>query len=96
MSNISAAVCECFLSNRICCCDACLSFLTAALISDIAVLVLVFNAATSCPTMPALFSDHTFRHYAYLRDSLSHLVPPLRVRTKVLKYLLRVELLLLM
>ncbi|XP_064414046.1 integrator complex subunit 4 isoform X2 [Latimeria chalumnae] len=43
----------------------------------IAVLVLVFNAAKSCPTMPALFSDHTFRHYAYLRDSLSHLVPPL-------------------
>ncbi|XP_046891780.1 integrator complex subunit 4 isoform X2 [Hypomesus transpacificus] len=45
----------------------------------IAVLVLVFNAATSCPTMSALFSDHTFRHYAYLRDSLSHLVPPLRL-----------------
>ncbi|XP_030333566.1 integrator complex subunit 4 isoform X3 [Strigops habroptila] len=44
----------------------------------IAVLVLIFNAAKSCPTMPALFSDHTFRHYAYLRDSLSHLVPPLR------------------
>lgn len=41
--------------------------------------MLVFNAAKSCPTMPALFSDHTFRHYAYLRDSLSHLVPPLRV-----------------
>uniref|UniRef100_A0A672GXB3 Integrator complex subunit 4 n=1 Tax=Salarias fasciatus TaxID=181472 RepID=A0A672GXB3_SALFA len=49
----------------------------------IAVLVLVFNAATSCPTMPALFSDHTFRHYAYLRDSLSHLVPPLPVRTQL-------------
>ncbi|XP_071398383.1 integrator complex subunit 4 isoform X1 [Centroberyx affinis] len=45
----------------------------------IAVLVLVFNAAKSCPTLPALFSDHTFRHYAYLRDSLSHLVPPLRL-----------------
>ncbi|XP_076846928.1 integrator complex subunit 4 [Brachyhypopomus gauderio] len=45
----------------------------------IAVLVLVFNAAKSCPTMPALFSDHTFRHYAYLRDSLSHLVPQLRL-----------------
>ncbi|XP_029458053.1 integrator complex subunit 4 isoform X1 [Rhinatrema bivittatum] len=43
----------------------------------IAVLVLIFNAAKTCPTMPALFSDHTFRHYAYLRDSLSHLVPPL-------------------
>uniref|UniRef100_A0AAZ3RP70 Integrator complex subunit 4 n=1 Tax=Oncorhynchus tshawytscha TaxID=74940 RepID=A0AAZ3RP70_ONCTS len=45
----------------------------------IAVLVLVFNAAQSCPTMTALFSDHTFRHYTYLRDSLSHLVPPLRL-----------------
>ncbi|KAL7983091.1 hypothetical protein Chor_010433 [Crotalus horridus] len=32
--------------------------------------------------MPALFSDHTFRHYAYLRDSLSHLVPPLRLPGK--------------
>ena len=37
----------------------------------IAVLVLIFNAAKTCSTMPALFSDHTFRHYAYLRDSLS-------------------------
>uniref|UniRef100_A0A4W3H707 Integrator complex subunit 4 n=2 Tax=Callorhinchus milii TaxID=7868 RepID=A0A4W3H707_CALMI len=45
----------------------------------IAVLVLVFNAAKTCPTMSALFSDHTFRHYAYLRDSLSHLVPPLQL-----------------
>ncbi|CAL8363076.1 unnamed protein product [Merluccius merluccius] len=45
----------------------------------IAVLVLVFNAAKSCPTMSSLFSDHTFRHYAYLRDSLSHLVPALRL-----------------
>uniref|UniRef100_UPI00398E87D9 integrator complex subunit 4 isoform X1 n=1 Tax=Pristiophorus japonicus TaxID=55135 RepID=UPI00398E87D9 len=45
----------------------------------IAVLVLVFNAAKICPTMSALFSDHTFRHYAYLRDSLSHLVPPLQL-----------------
>ncbi|KAM9037247.1 integrator complex subunit 4 isoform 3-T3 [Sarcophilus harrisii] len=45
----------------------------------IAVLVLIFNAAETCPTMPALFSDHTFRHYAYLRDSLSHLVPALRL-----------------
>ena len=45
----------------------------------IAVLVLIFNAAKTCSTMPALFSDHTFRHYAYLRDSLSHLVPALRL-----------------
>ncbi|XP_053564658.1 integrator complex subunit 4 isoform X2 [Bombina bombina] len=45
----------------------------------VAVLVLIFNAAKTCPTMPALFSDHTFRHYAYLRDSLSHLVPPLNL-----------------
>ncbi|XP_042269048.1 integrator complex subunit 4 [Thunnus maccoyii] len=54
----------------------------------IAVLVLVFNAAKSCPTMPALFSDHTFRHYAYLRDSLSHLVPPLRLPGRKLVYCL--------
>ncbi|XP_041436967.1 integrator complex subunit 4 isoform X1 [Xenopus laevis] len=45
----------------------------------IAVLVLIFNAAKCCPTMPALFSDHTFRHYTYLRDSLSHLVPALNL-----------------
>ncbi|XP_053166806.1 integrator complex subunit 4 isoform X3 [Hemicordylus capensis] len=50
----------------------------------IAVLVLIFNAAKSCPTMPALFSDHAFRHYTYLRDSLSHLVPPLRLPGKKL------------
>ncbi|XP_042315886.1 integrator complex subunit 4 [Sceloporus undulatus] len=50
----------------------------------IAVLVFIFNAAKSCPTMSALFSDHTFRHYAYLRDSLSHLVPPLRLPGKKL------------
>uniref|UniRef100_A0A8C4E5X7 Integrator complex subunit 4 n=1 Tax=Dicentrarchus labrax TaxID=13489 RepID=A0A8C4E5X7_DICLA len=56
----------------------------------IAVLVLVFNAAKSCPTMPALFSDHTFRHYSYLRDSLSHLVPPLRVRPGIL-YVFRIR-----
>ncbi|XP_061575888.1 integrator complex subunit 4 isoform X2 [Cololabis saira] len=54
----------------------------------IAVLVLVFNAAKSCSTMPALFSDHTFRHYAYLRDSLSHLVPPLRLPGRKQVYIL--------
>lgn len=59
------------------CC--CLFFFNNPFVIDIAVLVLIFNAAKSCPTMPALFSDHTFRHYAYLRDSLSHLVPQLRV-----------------
>ncbi|NWI48916.1 INT4 protein, partial [Calyptomena viridis] len=57
----------------------CVFFFNSPFSIDIAVLVLIFNAAKSCPTMPALFSDHTFRHYAYLRDSLSHLVPPLRL-----------------
>ncbi|CAI9563565.1 unnamed protein product [Staurois parvus] len=47
--------------------------------SYIALLVLIFNAAKTCPTMPALFSGHLFRHYAYLRDSLSHLVPALNL-----------------
>lgn len=62
------------------CLFSCCSFFLSRVCLDIAVLVLVFNAAKSCPTMPALFSDHTFCHYAYLRDSLSHLVPHLRVR----------------
>ncbi|XP_073468906.1 integrator complex subunit 4 [Aquarana catesbeiana] len=47
--------------------------------SYIALLVLIFNAAKTCPTMPALFTGHLFRHYAYLRDSLSHLVPALNL-----------------
>lgn len=68
--SLSSLVSHCFFSGSLTCC----------LLPDIAVLVLVFNAAQWCPSMPALFSDHTFRHYAYLRDSLSHLVPPLRVR----------------
>ncbi|KAH0625244.1 hypothetical protein JD844_033607 [Phrynosoma platyrhinos] len=67
---------------------ACILFILSVCLSngqpDIAVLVFIFNAAKSCPTMPALFSDHTFRHYAYLRDSLSHLVPPLRLPGKKL------------
>ncbi|MEQ2206713.1 hypothetical protein XENOCAPTIV_002028 [Xenoophorus captivus] len=41
--------------------------------------------------MPALFSDHTFRHYAYLRDSLSHLVPPLRVNTDTISTIQNLE-----
>uniref|UniRef100_A0A8C7TWY8 Integrator complex subunit 4 n=1 Tax=Oncorhynchus mykiss TaxID=8022 RepID=A0A8C7TWY8_ONCMY len=40
--------------------------------ASIAVLVLVFNAAQSCSTMTALFSDHTFRHYTYGTASLTY------------------------
>uniref|UniRef100_UPI00358FD580 integrator complex subunit 4 n=1 Tax=Myxine glutinosa TaxID=7769 RepID=UPI00358FD580 len=45
--------------------------------SYVGVLVMVFNAGQLCPTLGSLLPSHTLRHYAYLRDSLSHLVPPL-------------------
>ncbi|XP_071798117.1 integrator complex subunit 4-like [Asterias amurensis] len=41
----------------------------------IGVMVLILNSAAECPTMVSLFPDYTLRHYSYLRDSLSHLVP---------------------
>ncbi|KAF7387888.1 hypothetical protein HZH66_010655 [Vespula vulgaris] len=42
------------------------------------VLVLIFNAALHCPSMHALFTEHTSKHYHYLRDTMPHLVPRLR------------------
>ncbi|XP_046739283.1 integrator complex subunit 4 [Diprion similis] len=42
------------------------------------VLVLIFNAALHCPSMPALFTEHAAKHYHYLRDTMPHLVPRLR------------------
>ncbi|XP_012253006.2 integrator complex subunit 4 [Athalia rosae] len=42
------------------------------------VLVLIFNAARHCPSMPALFTEHAAKHYHYLRDTMPHLVPRLR------------------
>ncbi len=43
------------------------------------VLLLVLNAAQSCPTMITMFPEHVRDHYGYLRDSLPHLVPQLKV-----------------
>lgn len=45
----------------------------------ISLLILVFNAAASCPTMMPLFEEHTLRHYSYLRDSFPNLVPQLKL-----------------
>ncbi|KAI8514068.1 Integrator complex subunit 4 [Branchiostoma belcheri] len=45
----------------------------------IAILILVFNAAVSCPTLQPMFPQHTLRHYDYLRDSLTELVPQLKL-----------------
>ncbi|XP_076380143.1 integrator complex subunit 4 [Megalopta genalis] len=42
------------------------------------VLVMIFNAAFHCPSMHALFTEHTSKHYHYLRDTMPHLVPRLR------------------
>ncbi|XP_076820077.1 integrator complex subunit 4-like [Clavelina lepadiformis] len=43
--------------------------------SYISILILVFNAAESCPQMIQLFPEHVLRHYQYLRDSIPELVP---------------------
>uniref|UniRef100_H2YBP5 Integrator complex subunit 4 n=1 Tax=Ciona savignyi TaxID=51511 RepID=H2YBP5_CIOSA len=43
--------------------------------SYVAILILVFNAAESCPSMTQQFPEHVIRHYQYLRDSIPELVP---------------------
>ncbi|XP_074658492.1 integrator complex subunit 4-like isoform X2 [Tubulanus polymorphus] len=46
----------------------------------ISVLLLVFNAAVgNSRTISALFPEHTFRHYKYLRSSMPQLVPQLKL-----------------
>lgn len=45
----------------------------------VSVLILVFNAAKGCPTMATLFDEKLLRHYHYLRDTLSQLVPELNI-----------------
>jgi integrator complex subunit 4 len=46
---------------------------------DVAILILVFNAAKDCVTMFDLFEKHTIRHYFYLRDTYPLLVPHLLI-----------------
>lgn len=48
-------------------------------ISDVCILILVFNAAQKCPNMLQLFEEHTLRHYSYIRDTMPNLVPHLKV-----------------
>lgn len=62
---------------------------------DICILILVFNAAVHCHTIPPLFPQHVFRHYAYLRDTLPDLVPAIRVSEGVSECALKYVLLLL-
>ncbi|XP_049803533.1 integrator complex subunit 4 [Schistocerca nitens] len=45
----------------------------------VSILILVLNAAQHCPTMLQLFEEHTLKHYCYLRDTMPHLVPALKV-----------------
>ena len=47
--------------------------------SDVCVLVLIFNATQHCSTLPTLFPSHVFRHYSYLNDALPDIVPQLNV-----------------
>lgn len=45
----------------------------------VTILILVFNATAKSPTILTMFPDHTTRHYGYLRDSQSQLVPHLDI-----------------
>lgn len=45
----------------------------------ISILILVFNAAASCPTMIPLFEEHTLRHYSYLCDTFPTFVSKLHL-----------------
>lgn len=44
---------------------------------DICILILVLNAAKYSPTILPLLEPHTLKHYSYLRDTMSNLVPVL-------------------
>lgn len=49
----------------------------------ISILMLVFNAAVSAPTMLPMFQEYIWRHYTYLRDSHPDLVPVLHTPTEM-------------
>ncbi|KAK3907732.1 Integrator complex subunit 4 [Frankliniella fusca] len=49
----------------------------------ICILILVFNAAQQSPTMLQLFEENTLKHYSYLRDTMPHLVPVLKLGINV-------------
>ena len=66
------------LSSHLEICVCLFSFLDRVPI-DICILILVFNAAVGCHTIPPLFPQHVFRHYTYLRDTLPDLIPAIRV-----------------
>ena len=45
----------------------------------ISILILVFNAISSCPTVLPILPTHIYVRYPYLRDALPQLVPPIRL-----------------
>ncbi|XP_075157218.1 integrator complex subunit 4 [Haematobia irritans] len=47
--------------------------------SYLCILILLFNAAASLVPIISLFPDVTLKHYAYLRDAMPALVPPLPI-----------------
>jgi len=53
--------------------------LIVILVTDVAILMVVFNAAKECTTMTDLFEEHIRRHYFYLRDTYPSLVPRLQI-----------------
>ena len=45
----------------------------------VSILILVFNAISSCPTVLPILPTHIYIRYPYLRDALPQLVPPIRL-----------------
>ena len=45
----------------------------------VSILILVFNAISSCPTVLPILPTHIYVRYPYLRDALPQLVPPIRL-----------------
>lgn len=57
----------------------CLAQRINSYILDVAILILIFNAAKDCPLMVDMLENHTKRHYIYLKDSYPNLVPTIQL-----------------
>lgn len=49
------------------------------IISDVCILIMIFNAAQKLPPALGLLPEITIKHYSYLRDTMPNLVPPLPI-----------------
>lgn len=59
--------------------NVCVQSINVFLVSDVCVLILLFNAAKHLAPMLSLFPDTILKHYDYLRDTIRHFVPYLPI-----------------